>query len=102
MEADPERNQRTLEEALKCLTMMRAAALAFVEQDREENGWSQDIGLFFHCYPHCSVNSTHMHIVDLNYTGPTFDKISKEGRNLKMDDVIKAVEDEIEAFSQAA
>ena len=43
-----------------------------------------------------------MHIVDLNYTGPTFDKISKEGRNLKMDDVIKAVEDEIEAFSQAA
>ena len=42
-EADPERNQRTLEEALKCLTMMRAAALAFVEQDREENGWSQDI-----------------------------------------------------------
>ena len=51
-EADPERNQRTLKEALQCLTMMHDAALAFVEQDREENGWSQNIGLFFHCYPH--------------------------------------------------
>ena len=38
-----------------------------------------------------------MHIVDLNYTGPTIDKISKEGGNLKVEDVI-----EIEAFSQAA
>ena len=102
-EADPERNQRTLKEALQCLTMMRDAALAFVEQDREENGWSQNIGLFFHCYPFCSNNSTHMHIVDLDYTGPTFDKINnKEGRNLRMEDVIKAVKDEIEVFSKAA
>ena len=102
-EADPERNQRTLKEALQCLTMMHDAALAFVEQDREENGWSQNIGLFFHCYPFCSVNSTHMHIVDLDYTGPTFDKINnKEGRNLRMEDVIKAVKDEIEEFSKAA
>ena len=101
-EADPERNQRTLKEALQCLTRMRDAALAFVEQDREENGWSQNIGLFFHCYPFCSVNSTHMHIVDLDYTGPTFDKINnKEGRNLRMEDVIKAVKDEIEVFSKA-
>ena len=102
-EAAPERNQKTLEVALKCLKMMQAAALAFVEQDRKENGWSQKIGLFFHCYPHCSVNSTHMHIVDLDFTGPTFDKINdEEGRNLKVEDVIKAVEEEIKEFSKAA
>jgi len=96
-EAAPERNKKTLEGALKCLKMMQAAALAFVKQDRKENGWSQNIGLFFHCYPHCSVNSTHMHIVDLDFTGPTFDKINyEEGRNLRMDDVIEAVEEEIE------
>ena len=92
-EADPERNQRTLKEALQCLTMMRDAALAFVEQDREENGWSQNIGLFFHCYPHCSVNSTHMHILDMDRTGPSYEAI--KSRNLKMDFVIQAVEEEI-------
>ena len=44
-----------------------------------------------------------MHIVDLDCTGPTFDKINnKEGRNLMMEDVIKAVNDEIEVFSKAA
>ena len=102
-EADLAVNKATLEEALQCLKMMRATALAFVEQDRPTNGWSQNIGLFFHCYPFCSNNSTHMHIVDLDYTGPTFDKINnKEGRNLRMEDVIKAVKDEIEVFSKAA
>jgi ankyrin repeat protein len=106
MEADPELNKKVLMGALQCLKTMRDAALAFVEQDRKEqelrgaepeDKWSEKIGLFFHCYPRCSVNSTHMHIVDLDYTGPTFDKINnEEGRNLRMEDVIKAVEEEIE------
>jgi hypothetical protein len=108
MEADPELNKKVLMGALQCLKTMRDAAHAFVEQDRKqqdlsgsklEDKWSEEIGLFFHCYPHCSVNSTHMHIVDLEYTGPTFKKINdEEGRNLRMDDVIEAVEEEIEHF----
>jgi hypothetical protein len=112
MEADPELNKKVLMGALKCLETMRDAARAFVEQDRKEqelrgaerkDTWSENIGLFFHCYPHCSVNSTHMHIVDLDFTGPTFDKINyKEKRNLKMEDVIEAVKEEIEAFSNKA
>ena len=92
-EADPERNQRTLKEALQCLTMMHDAALAFVEQDREENGWSQNIGLFFHCYPHVAINSTHLHILDMDRTGPSYEAV--KSRNLKMDFVIQAVEEEI-------
>ena len=111
-EADPELNKTVLTGALKCLETMRDAAFAFVEQDRKEqeargeepeDTWSENIGLFFHCYPHCSVNSTHMHIVDLDFTGPTFDQINyKEKRNLKMEDVIEAVKEEIEAFSNQA
>ena len=93
VEADPAKNKATLEEALECLKMMRAAALAFVEQDRPTNGWSQNIGLFFHCYPYCSVNSTHMHILDMDRTGPSYEAI--KSRNLKMDFVIQAMEEEI-------
>merc|ERR1711924_58334 len=26
------------------------------------------VGLYFHCYPHCSVNSLHLHIVDEYHT----------------------------------
>ena len=44
-----------------------------------------------------------MHIVDLNFTGPTFDQINNnEKRNLKMEDVIQAVKEEIDAFSNKA
>lgn len=28
-----------------------------------------DLGLFFHCYPLNSVQSLHMHMVDLNHKG---------------------------------
>ena len=56
-----------------------------------------DIGLFFHCYPHCSVNSLHLHIVDLSELGPTFEALSH--KNLSMDMVLRALEDEIKDFT---
>ena len=31
------------------------------------------MGLFFHVYPHNSVQSFHLHIVDLDVTGPTYE-----------------------------
>jgi len=95
-EVDPELNQTTLTEALECLKTMRDAAEAFVKQDAA-TGWSENIGLFFHCYPHCSVNSTHLHIVDLATTGPTYKAIGQ--RNLKMDFVIQALQEEISSWS---
>ena len=112
-EANLELNIRTLESALACLRKMREAAYAFVKEDAK-SGWSlreknvfqkethqtvvelADISLYFHCYPHCSVNSLHLHIVDLSETGPSYKYHSH--KNLSMDMVLKALEDEIKEF----
>ena len=102
-----ERNIETLESARTCLLTMREAAYAFVKEDAK-SGWSLrsvttaageqlvDIGLFFHCYPHCSVNSLHMHIVDLSETGPTYPMFKH--KNLRMDIVLTVLETEIAEF----
>ena len=112
-EADFDLNIRTLESALACLRTMREAAYAFVKEDAK-SGWSlreknvfqketgqhvvelADIGLYFHCYPHCSVNSLHLHIVDLSETGPSYKYHSH--KNLSMDMVLTALEKEIAEF----
>ena len=106
-EANIELNLLTLESAQTCLTKMREAAYAFVKQDAK-SGWSlrkmttatgeqlADVGLFFHCYPHCSVNSLHLHIVDLSETGPTY-AVFKH-KNLRMDYVLTVLEREISEF----
>ena len=112
-EANIELNIRTLESALACLRTMREAAYAFVKEDAK-SGWSlreknvfqketnqhvvelADIGLFFHCYPLCSVNSLHLHIVDLSEVGPTYEAC--RFKNLSMDMVLTALEKEIAEF----
>ena len=107
-EANIELNLKTLESARTCLLTMRDAAHAFVKQDTK-SGWSLrtietkdskdhlvDIGLFFHCYPHCSVNSLHLHIVDLSEIGPTYPVFKH--KNLPMDSVLKALDKEINEF----
>eukprot|EP00913_Durusdinium_trenchii_P031244 g29253.t1 len=48
-------------EAVAELNMMKDAALAWVAGVRSEEGWSENVGLFFHCYGHNSVNSLHLH-----------------------------------------
>jgi hypothetical protein len=102
-EARPEVNMATLKSAETCLETMRDAAYAFVKEDAATSGWSlardhrgqlSKIGLFFHCYPHCSVNSLHLHIVDLSETGPTYEACSH--KNLSMELVLKTLKQEIE------
>ena len=112
-EANLELNIRTLESALACLRTMREAAYAFVKEDaksgwslREKETWQKetqetivelaDIGLYFHCYPLCSVNSLHLHIVDLSEVGPTYEAC--RFKNLGMDMVLTALEKEIAEF----
>ena len=115
-EANLELNIRTLESAHACLRKMREAAYAFVKEDAK-SGWSlrqketwqketnqtivelADIGLYFQCYPLCSINSLHLHIVDLSEVGPTYEALSY--KNLSMDMVLKALEDEIKEFKSA-
>ena len=106
-EANIELNLKTLESARTCLLTMRDAAHAFVKQDTK-SGWSlrkmttatgeqlADIGFFFHCYPHASMNSLHLHIVDLSETGPTY-AVFKH-KNLRMDYVLTVLEREISEF----
>ena len=112
-EANLELNIRTLESAHACLRKMREAAYAFVKEDTK-SGWSlrvkdvfqketqetivelADIGLYFHCYPLCSVNSLHLHIVDLSEVGPTYEAC--RFKNLSMDMVLKALDKEIKDF----
>ena len=109
-EANLELNIRTLESALACLRTMREAAYAFVKEDAKSGTkWSlrqketnqtivelADIGLYFHCYPLCSVNSLHLHIVDLSEVGPTYEAC--RFKNLSMDMVLTALEKEIAEF----
>ena len=107
-EANIELNLATLGSARTCLLTVREAAYAFVKEDAK-SGWSLrtietkdskdhlvDTGLFFHCYPHCSVNSLHLHIVDLSETGPTYGACSH--KNLRMDIVLTMLEREISEF----
>ena len=112
-ETNLELNIRTLESALACLRTMREAAFAFVKEDAK-SGWSlreknvfqketnehvvelADIGLYLHCYPLCSVNSLHLHIVDLSEVGPTYEAC--RFKNLSMDMVLTALEKEIAEF----
>ena len=114
-EADIELNLRTLESALACLRTMREAAYAFVKEDaksgtkwslRQKETWQKetkqtivelaDIGLYFHCYPPCSVNSLHLHIVDLSEVGPTYEAC--RFKNLSMDMVLEALDKEMKVF----
>jgi tetratricopeptide (TPR) repeat protein len=83
-----------LDEAIKRLVEMREAALHWVAASRQDEGWPQAdrIGLFVHVYGHASVNSFHLHIVDMDNVGPTFGKL--ECKNLPIDDAILALQQE--------
>ncbi|CAE7742245.1 FNTB [Symbiodinium pilosum] len=77
------------------IKMMKEAALTWVEGARESEGWSHNIGLFFHVYGHNSVNSLHLHVVDLDFTGPSFE--SQKFKNLPIDAVLQVLEQEAAA-----
>lgn len=49
-------------------------------------GWKR-YGLYFHCFPLNSVQSLHLHIVNLDTVGPHFK--SQECKNVSLDDAIK-------------
>ena len=79
------------EDSLKMLHGMKRCAEAFV---KTRDDWSENVGMFLHVYGACSVNSMHLHVIDLDYTGPSYEAIHH--RNLSIDDVITAIEKEEE------
>tara|TARA_B110001452_G_scaffold158650_1_gene132048 strand:+ start:509 stop:1621 length:1113 start_codon:yes stop_codon:yes gene_type:complete len=84
-----EETKDELVKALQNVQEMRAAAYAWVErtardahpedvdrgwtqnefgvphlEEKDANGYPKHIGLYFHCYPHATINSLHLHIID--------------------------------------
>ncbi|KAL3918324.1 MAG: hypothetical protein SGPRY_006056 [Prymnesium sp.] len=88
---------KELEAALNLVRQMRDAAWKYVENSK---AWSYHtkrdkatVGMFLHAYPYASVNSLHMHIVDLGHTGPTYKALAY--KNLPVDSVLKVMHDEV-------
>ena len=52
------------------------------------------MGLFFHVYGHNSVNALHLHIVDLDATGPTYAALGH--KNLPLEAAMQVLSQEIE------
>lgn len=67
----------------------------FVE--REINNiykWSNNVGYFFHMFPHNSVESLHLHIVDIDKKGLMYD--SYEKNNIPADTVFNVLQNELD------
>jgi len=85
----------SVKEALEEVIQMKQAALYFASK---APGWSSDVGLYFHVFGHNNVNSLHMHIVDLQATGPSF--VKNQYKNCPVDAVIKVLQEESEEEEQ--
>ncbi|CAJ1455591.1 unnamed protein product [Effrenium voratum] len=85
----------SLAEAIQLLEDLKAAALTYVANVR---GWSPKLGLYFHVFGHNSVNSLHLHVVDMAQCGPTFQKLKY--KNCSLNAVLKVLQEELALASE--
>lgn len=85
-------------DAVEEVERMKEAALTYVENARDIEEWSNNIGLFYHIYGHNSVNSMHLHIVDLDFVGPGFKKMAH--KNIPIDAVLQVLRECADASRQ--
>ncbi len=89
----------SLRSGIEYLKYMKKTAQDFVERERQlydqdpNQAWSSNVGFYFHCFPFNSVQYLHLHIVDLNHTGPAFNYM--QFKNLSIDSIIKQLEGEL-------
>ena len=86
-----------LSKAIEILEAMQSAAETFASAT---DGWSADpshLGLFVHVFPHNSVQSLHLHMLDLRVTGPTYDALKH--KNLPLADALAVLRAELDAAS---
>lgn len=76
---------------------LKDAALTYASR---AGSWSQNVGLFFHVYGHNSVNSLHLHVLDMDALGPTGRKYAY--KNCPLDAVLQVLREELVAASQPA
>lgn len=79
----------SVNETVQKVALMKQAALTYIANI---GGWSDKIGLFFHIFGHNSVNSLHVHMIDMAELGPTYWKY--EYKNCPVDAVIKVLNEE--------
>merc|ERR1712039_741616 len=96
---DPVDGGSDLHEAVKEIECMKEAALKWASA-MSSAGWTNNIGLFFNVFGHNNVNSLHLHIVDLNVTGPTYHFL--EYKNCPLDVVLKVLNEELAAAAPRA
>jgi len=77
-------------EALTEVERMKAACLLYASRSK---GWSDKVGLFVHVFGHNTVNSLHVHILDMSELGPSYWK--QEFKNCPLDAVIKVLKEEL-------
>lgn len=93
VEADAEAgSQKALQEAVEELEALRAAALAVAAGTL---GWPkpENVGLYLHVFGHNSVNSLHLHMVDMTELGPSFWKMNY--KNCPLDAAIRVIREEL-------
>lgn len=78
------------------LEVMKAAALTYTKNA----GWGGNTGLFVHVFGHNSVNSLHLHILDMSELGPTFWKLDR--RNCPLDAVIQVLHEEMASVANGS
>lgn len=83
-------NGVSLKNAIEKVERMKAAALQYASACP---GWSKEVGLFCHVFGHNSVNSLHVHILDMAHRGPTFWKY--EYKNCELDTILKVLKEEL-------
>lgn len=80
-----------LQESIQMLEDLQQAANVYIKG----KGWPENVGFFFHVYSLSSVNSLHLHLVDLDNTGPTYDKMV--GKNILLTDVLRVLQQELKS-----
>jgi len=79
-------------ELVEAIAMLQDMQTAAKEYTNKMDGWGRP-GLFFHVYGHASVYSLHMHILDMDALGPTYEKLKY--KNLPASAVLQVLKGEL-------
>lgn len=89
--AAPGAQAAELRAAIDVVEEVRAAGLEYARGA----GWGEHVRMFVHVFGHNSVNSLHVHILDMDLVGPTFTAFVY--KNCPLEVVLKVLEEELAA-----
>jgi len=55
--------------------------------------WSSNIGMFFHVHAHTGTPSLHLHVLDMDALGPSYEQL--DYKNLSIDEAIETLQEEV-------